>query len=101
MQSITKKIKTFFTYFSWVSDLCKNNFFIKKYTYVHVRTQFSVDPGKPPPPLTYTSSEPISIFLPFWRTNDYIWSAVFVEFCKLKTLFWAKKKRKKKKKKNA
>ena len=50
MQSITKKIKTFFTYFSWVSDLCKNNFFIKKYTYVHVRTQFSVDPGNPPPP---------------------------------------------------
>ena len=62
------------------------------HTYIHVRTQYSVDPGQPPP-LSYTSSEPISNIFTFLESLEFIWSAVFFEFRKLKTPFWAKKQK--------
>ena len=60
---------------------------------IHVRSQYSVDPGHPPPPLSYTSSEPISNIFTFleYLTNDYIWSAVFFCFSEMKDPFLCKK----------
>ena len=64
----------------------------RKDIYIHERMQYSVDPGQPPPPLLYTSSEPIYLF-GILRTIEFVWSAVFLLFRKLKTPFWAKKQK--------
>ena len=60
----------------------KHNFscwlYVEIHTYIHVRTQHSVETGHPlePPPLSKFSG-----------TNDYIWSAVIFEFRNSKKFF--------------
>ena len=72
---------------------------IVPYKYIHARTQFSVDPGHPPP-LSYTSSEPISNIFTFLESlvQMIVSGHPFFEFRKLKIPFWAKKQKRTEKK---
>ena len=56
-QKVRARTRTFRLMHGFVRSLVYNFCFQMAF---HVRTQFSVDPGHPPPPLSYTSSKPIS-----------------------------------------
>ena len=61
--------------------------------YVLVRTQYSVDPGQPPPPYRLLLANRFQIYLPFWNPKDnriYLVSRFFF-ILKIKDPFLGKK----------
>ena len=85
------KVRILFKYNTCMQNIKRNE---TSNIHIHVKTQYSVDPGHPRP-LSYTYSEPISnifTFLKILRTNYYIWTAFLFLFRKLDSFLGKKAK---------